>query len=173
MGRVLRRGSRWAGYAACAWALLFSGQSFYYAAGGTAGADTWTRAIAEPVAARDPTWIALLWATGAAKVLIGLLALALGRPRGGGIPRRPLLLAGWGAGALLALYGGANGVQHGLMVAGVIRIPEGLGRTAALWHLFLWDPYWLVGGILFVVAARRYRRASRLARAAVGGEASA
>jgi len=39
------------------------------------------------------------------------------------------------------------------MVAGVIRILAGLGHTAAVWHVLLWDPWWLMGGILFIIAA--------------------
>lgn len=148
--------SRWAGYAACAWAVAFAAQSFYYAVGGTAGAETWPRAIAEPVLARDPGWIPVMWGTGAAKLLAGALALALVRPWGRSLPRRVLRATGWGAGGLLLLYGAANLVQHGLMVAGVVAIPDGLGATAARWHLFFWDPWWMLGGGLLLAAARRF-----------------
>jgi hypothetical protein len=151
----------WVGYAACAWALVFSLQSFYYAAGGTAGANTWPPSIVEPVLAREPLWVAIMWVTGALKVLLALLALALVWSRGRGLLRRLLLAGAWGATAFLGLYGLANLVQHGLMVAGVVGIPEGLGETAARWHLFLWDPYWLLGGVLFAVAARQYQRGPR------------
>lgn len=58
----------------------------------------------------------------------------------------------------MALYGGASWVQEGLMVFGVIHIPAGLGRTAALWHVLLWDPWWLLGGILFILTASTYGR---------------
>lgn len=155
------RSLAWAGYAACAWAFLFSAQSFYYAAGGAAGATTWPPAIAQGVLDRDPTWVAIMWGTGALKVIAGLLALALVRPWGRLVPRWPLLIAAWGAAAVMAVYeGAASWVQHALMVAGVIGIPAGLGATAARWHLLLWDPFWLIGGILFAAAAWSYQRRS-------------
>jgi hypothetical protein len=74
-------------------------------------------------------------------------------------------LATWPAGVLLALYGVALLVQHGLMAAGVTDIPSGLGRTALLWHLLVWDPFWLLGGILFALAGWYYRQETRNLRA--------
>lgn len=151
---VRSRSLAWAGYAAAAWSFLFSLQSFYYAAGGTAGARTWPPAIAAGVLARDPRWIALMWGTGAVKVVAGLFALALVRPWGRAIPRRLRVAAACGAVAIMGGYEGvASLVQHALMLAGVIAIPTGLGRTAAWWHLLLWDPWWLIGGIVFWLAS--------------------
>jgi hypothetical protein len=142
--------------------LVFAAVSVYWAAGGTAGTATIGPAITEPVLARDPTWVTLMWGTVALKVLAGLLALALVRPWGRSVPRRLLLTAAWGAGALMALYAGtASLVQHGLMAAGTLSIPAGLGATALRWHLVLWDPWWLLGGLLFVAAAWSYQRRSR------------
>jgi hypothetical protein len=103
--------------------------------------------------AHDPVFIAAMWGIGVLKVLGGLLALALVRPWGRAVPRRVLLTAAWGGGILMALYGGASWVQEGLMVTGVIAIPPGLGHAAAVWHVLLWDPWWLLGGILFITAA--------------------
>jgi hypothetical protein len=100
---VQPRSTAWAAYAAGAWAAVFAALSFYWAAGGTAGAATIGPAIAEPVLARDPTWVAILWGTGALKLLGGLLALALVRPWGRLMPRRPLLVVGWGASALMGV----------------------------------------------------------------------
>lgn len=148
--------STWAGYAACAWALVFAAISLYWAAGGTAGGDTIGPALMRLAFARDPEFIAVLWLTGALKVLAGVLALALVQSWGRLIPRWMLLIAAWGAGVLLVLYGCANAIQHGLMVTGIIGTPAGLGETAARWHLALWDPWWLIGGILFIAAAWNY-----------------
>jgi hypothetical protein len=145
------RSTTWAGYAACIWALVFAAISFYWAAGGTAGSDTIGPAITNM--AHDPAFIAVLWGTGTLKLLGGFLALALVRPWGRALPRRVLLTAAWGGGILISLYGAASWVQEGLMVVGVIRIPTGLGHTAAVWHVLLWDPWWLLGGTLFLSAA--------------------
>jgi hypothetical protein len=29
------------------------------------------------------------------------------------------------------------------------------------WHLALWDPFWLLGGVLFLAAGRAYQRSAR------------
>lgn len=147
------RYAAWAAYAACAWAFAFAALSFYWAAGGTAGAETIGEAVTKPVLARDPGWIALLWATGALKALGGLLALALVQPWGRVIPRWMRLTAAWGAGALMFLYGGASMVQFSLMSAGVLSVPASVGTTAVRWHLLLWEPWWMLGGLLFMAAA--------------------
>jgi hypothetical protein len=146
----------WAAYGASAWAFIFAATSFYWAAGGTAGGDTIGPAITN--LAHDPAFIAALWAIGVVKVLGGLLALALVQPWGRSLPRRVLLTAAWAGGILVVLYGAASWVQEGLMLVGVIPIPSGLGHTAALWHVLFWDPWWLLGGILFVAAAWFYGR---------------
>jgi hypothetical protein len=86
------------------------------------------------------------------KALGGLVALALVQPWGRRLPRWFLCAAAWGGGLAL-LYGAASLVQHALMLAGVIAVPAGLGRTAARWHLLLWDPWWILGGVLFVATA--------------------
>jgi uncharacterized protein DUF3995 len=147
------RYAAWVAYAACAWAFVFAALSFYWAAGGTAGAETIGEAVTKPVLARDPGWIALLWATGALKALGGLLALSLVQPWGRVIPRWMRLAAAWGAGTLIFLYGGAGMVQFALMAAGALSIPASVGATAVRWHLLLWEPWWMLGGLLFMAAA--------------------
>ncbi len=150
----------WAGYAACAWAFVFAAMSFYWAAGGTAGADTIGPTIKELALAREPWFVAVLWLTGAMKVIAGLLALALVRPWGRPVPHWMLLVAAWGTGALLVLYGGVNLAVRGLMTIGAMNTPESMHSTAARWHLLLWDPWWLLGGLLFCAAAWHYQRRS-------------
>jgi Protein of unknown function (DUF3995) len=110
--------------------------------------------------AREPELVAELWVAAGLKLLAGLLALALVRPWGRAVPRRLLVVVSWGTGALLALYGAANLVQHGLMEIGVSDVPGDLGETAVHWHLALWDPVWLLGGILFLAAAWTFTRTS-------------
>ncbi len=118
-------------------------------------------AITKHVLARDPTWIAIIWGTGVLKIIAALLALALVRPWGRALPRWLLLTAAWVAIAIMGVYeGAASLIQHALMVAGVISTPTGLGATSARWHLLLWDPLWLLGGILFGIAAWYYHRTS-------------
>jgi Protein of unknown function (DUF3995) len=145
-----------AAYAACAWAFVFAVPSLAWAA----GVDLGTETIAEDVNEAGIADPVLLAVTGALKVLAGLVALALARPWGRRIPRRLLLVAAWGAAAVFLAYAVLNLVDHGLMEAGARAIPEELGADAVRWHLLLWDPWWLLGGILFAVAAWQFSRAS-------------
>jgi hypothetical protein len=54
----------------------------------------------------------------------------------------------------MGLYGGASFLQHLLMLTGALALPAGLGRVGAQWHLTLWDPWWLFGGLLFTAVVR-------------------
>jgi hypothetical protein len=149
----------WAGYVAFAWGVLFAGISFYWAAGGTLGADTVGGSIELLGRARDPVLIAALWIAGFLKVLGALLALALVQPWGRRLPRPLVLLLGWGAAVILTLYGGINVVGEALTASGLVR-PRTVDWKPLLWHLYVWDMSFLVWGILFVLATWHYTRAA-------------
>jgi hypothetical protein len=150
--------SRWHIYAAL-WSFIFALISFYWGIGGTIGLETLGEGIKAQALAGDPEILLVNWIGVFGKVLIGLLALAAGRrwllPR----LNHGLRLGLWIAGGLLALYGSLNLVQHILMLTGIAPIARSLGSLAAVrWHLFLWDPWWLLGGILFLLAASKQLR---------------
>jgi Protein of unknown function (DUF3995) len=148
----LPRGA-WAAYAACGWAFLFAAPSFYWAAGGTAGTATLGPGIA--AMSRDPWFVAVVWATGVAKVLAGLLALALVRPWGRRRSRWAWLTGAWGGGALLVLHGADFVVQGALALGGFVDVPASVPLAAIRWSTFLWGPWFLLGGLLFCAAAWR------------------
>ena len=83
----MRSRTAWAGYAACALALLHAAVSFYWASGSTAGLSTVGGKLEEMDRSGSPTLAALVWGVGALKVLAGLLALALVMSREGVLPR--------------------------------------------------------------------------------------
>jgi hypothetical protein len=149
----------WAGYAAFAWGLLFAGISFYWALGGGLGVDTLGGTLEQLARARDPAIIAAVWVTGFLKVGGALLALALVEPWGRRLPRPLLLLLGWGAAAVLTLYGGVLVTSEALVATGLVR-PADVDWKPLLWHLYVWDMSFLVWGVLFGLAAWwRTRRA--------------
>ena len=61
----------------------------------------------------------------------------------------------WSIGLALALYGGANLAARGLMALGILETPASMRSAAAAWRIF-WDPWFLLGGLLFLTAARRH-----------------
>jgi hypothetical protein len=129
----------WPAYAASLWAFLFAAPSFYWGLGGRASATTLGPAIV--AGANDPRFVLLgLWGAGIVKASGGVIALALVQPWGRRLPHGFLRIAAWAGGGLALLSGAASFIQHALMLSGAIPLPEGLGRTAARWHLLLWDP---------------------------------
>jgi hypothetical protein len=135
--------------AAAVWAFAFAAVSFYWAAGGQFGVATIAADIDAIPLAGDPRFVT---ATGVAKIAAGCLPLALHRAVG--TPRRRLRVVVWIVGGAFALYGLANFVDHAAMTTGLRAAPEALGATAARWHLLFWDPFWMLGGALFLATAR-------------------
>ncbi len=133
--------------------MIFALPSFYWALGGAVGKGTIAANPDEIPLMNEPM---IVFVTGVAKVLGGLLALAIVQDW---VRRRLRLLAAVG-GTFMLLYGGALLIQHGLMVAGIVDTPDLLGSRAARWHLGLWDPVWILGGFLFAGAARTRTRSA-------------
>jgi hypothetical protein len=150
-----------AGGAAFAWAVVFALMSRYWAASGSFGGGKLGIEIDRLAHERNASFVAGLWAAFALKTLAAGLALALVAPWGRRLPRRLLLVLGGATGAGITLYALANLVQHALMATGAISTPDALGPDALPWHLALWDPFWLLGGLLFLIAAAPVRDARR------------
>jgi len=155
------RGGRAAGYAACACALLFAAVSFYWGLGGTLGLDTVGQDAVQLARSGNVAMLVALWFVGLVKVAGGLLALALVQPWGRRrFPRWLLLLAGWGGSCLLVLYGGAQiGVQL-LVTTGAIAPSADMDWRGFYGHLYLWDPWFLLWGLLLGITTFSYTRRS-------------
>jgi hypothetical protein len=93
-----------------------------------------------------------------AKVAGGVLALALVRPWGRGVPRPWLLTVAVVASAVLLLYGGLNVAAGALVLSGAIHPSGAVDRNALRWHVELWDLWFLVWGLLLAIATAGYRR---------------
>lgn len=152
---------QWPAYAAAVWALLFGLISLYWAAGGTWLLDTIGESVTAPAQENDPAMVATVWASALVKFAAVVAALGLVQRWGQAFPRWFLLGGGWLAAGLLLLYGGAGIVQQVLMATGAIGVSDTFAPVL-YWHLFLWSPFWLLGGVLFALAtvhlARRTRR---------------
>lgn len=154
----------WLAYAAFGWVLVFALMSFYWALGGTAGIDTLGEGFAPDELAQIPGMIEFVWITGVLKLVAGVAALSLVQRWGRFFPWRLRLFGVWAAGILFVLYALGNGVQHALMLTGGMQVASMLGSLDAVrWHLFFWDPFWLLGGVLFIAAAWRAGRARDVA----------
>lgn len=131
---------RWTADAAFAWSLLFIVPHVYWAVGGTAGLE------GERI---DGALRAINYAAIALSVVAAALALALGRRWGRSLPRRALLIGAWCACVVLSLRGGAGLIQD------LVFVLDGSGGDVSTLFL-VFEPLFLVGGILFGLAARNY-----------------
>ncbi len=64
----------------------------------------------------------------------------------------------WVEAAILTGYGLVLTVPGLLVQADVIKAAANADHTALEWHAYLWDPWFLLWGILVVIALRRSRR---------------
>ena len=93
------------------------------------------------------------------KLAVAVLALALAHSPAGRRLQRLVGLAGLLAGGVLTLYGGALVAVGALALTGVLGEPA--DPTALRWHVFFWDPWFLLWGVLLLVAALTRRRIPR------------
>jgi hypothetical protein len=146
---------------AAVWAFLFAATNLYWGLGGTFGVETLGQGIAEMAQARNPELLLINWISVGGKLALGLLALTLMRPWSKRVSTL-LHISTRIAGILLAFYGVGNFIQHALMLTGTIPLARLLGSLDAVrWHILLWDPLWLIGGVLFLLLANNYRKTKR------------
>jgi hypothetical protein len=158
----------WAGYAACAWGLIFAAISFYWGSGGRRGIDTVGGSIEKRALAGDPAIYAAVWTTGLLKVVGAVLALALVMRWGRRAPRRLVAVLGWFAALVSTAYGAVLVASGALVAGGVIKPSTPVDRKPLLWHLYLWDMSFLIWGLLFLLALWRFPRSNRPDRPGAG-----
>jgi len=163
--------SRWsavgtvAAYVAAIVAFGYALMSLYWALGGHALVSTIGGYVEQFARRGGPLPVLIGLAAALAKVLGGLLALALVRPWGRVVPRRWLLIGSAGASVLLVVYGGVTVLFGALVLSGVIHPAGSVDRTALRWHVGVWDLWFLVWGILLALAIVGYwRRTATRAR---------
>ncbi len=143
------------GHLAAAWALLFALLRVYWAVGGS----RLLASSAGPALAENrPTWFVVLGLWGVAVVLLAGAALevTIARHLIGGRAARP-----W---AFLSCLVGACLLVRGLAVEVVLltdtgNIASNVGESQTRMSLLLWNPWFVVGGLLFVAAGVEGRRA--------------
>ena len=86
--------------------------------------------------ARDLAIIAAVWVTGLLKVVGALLALALVGVWSPRLPGLPVAVLGWGAAAVLTMYGGILVVGEALVAAGLVTPASPVDWKALVWHLY-------------------------------------
>jgi Protein of unknown function (DUF3995) len=156
------RGAVAAAMVAAVLGLANAGVSAYWAIGGVGLLDTIGGDIERWGRERGAAVVVALWFIVALKTIVALAALIL---VGVGSHRLPLWttarvprVLGWIAAATLTFYGGAYTIAGLLVQAGVVSASADTDSKALAWHAYLWDPWFAVWGLVFVVALWLSRR---------------
>jgi Protein of unknown function (DUF3995) len=144
--------ARRAASVAAALAFLSAAVSLYWTAGGDALLDTVGGAIEDLARERSLGAVAVGAVVVVLKVVAGALALALRRLPAGGRRRRVLLVSNGVASVVLCLWGGANVALGALVLSGAITPAADVDRHALRWHVFVWDMWFLVWGLVLALA---------------------
>ena len=147
-----RRKALRAASAACVVGLLYAGISVYWGLGGTWLLDTVGGALAQQGRNRTAGAIFAVWAAAALKAIAAVLPLLALRPFGSAARLRQLRLAGWIAAVVLIVYGLVLTVVGLLVQTGAIQTSANADHRALAWHAYLWDPWFLVWGLLIAAA---------------------
>jgi Protein of unknown function (DUF3995) len=137
-------------YAAWWWAVAFAALSGFWAAGGRTG----LHPLEELDATRAEVAVVNL-GTAALKLTAGLAALATVQDWGRRLPRWLPLAAVWAAAVLMLGHALVNYLGTILIAVGVIPVDGPLMTRYRLLDLLLWEPVWLLGGILFALTGWR------------------
>jgi len=150
------RGLAWA---ACAVGVAYAAVSVYWGLGGTWLVETVGGSLARLGRARAGAVIAAVWGAAALKLIAAMLpVLALRAPAGrsaGAARGRVWWRLAWLAAGILIVYGLVLSVVGWLVQAGVVHASADADRRALAWHAYLWDPWFLVWGLLIAAALVR------------------
>ncbi|MDE3721873.1 DUF3995 domain-containing protein [Nocardiopsis sp. N85] len=144
------------GRIACVWAIAFAVPHFHWGMGGGRG----LAVSAGPLAEERPLWFVAvgLWGVGVLCLAGGVLGWLLAGPRHRGPAGWVIRALGWCACAVLSLRGIA--VEVLLLIDTSGRVVD-VSPEQRLWTLLLWNPWFLVGGLAFGLAAWRFRPSER------------
>lgn len=139
-------------YLASTWCVVFAALHLYWAIGGNLGLAS---SAGVDLAARRPLPFVLvgLWGTATLLLVGAAFSAALGRGRLRGGLRRVALLACWLVGATLL----ARGVALQLVLAtGAGGLASSVGPSQTRWSLVLWNPWFMLGGVAFLLTAHHF-----------------
>lgn len=136
---------------ACALGVIYALISAYWALGGTELLNTVGGSLQHLDRGDRAPIAAGLWAVVLLKLIASGLPAAAISPR---FARRATILRRLTIveAAVLTLYGFVLSTVGWLVQAGVITHGRNADRTALAWHAFLWDPWFLVWGLLVCMA---------------------
>lgn len=152
VGSARRHASRVAAWAACFVGLLYAAVSVYWGLGGTWLLDTVGGSLAQAGREHDAGVIAAVWLAAMLKLIAAVLPVWAVRHADSTRRDRTVWVLAWGAAAVLILYGLVLTAAGLLVQTGVIHASSNADHRALAWHAYLWDPWFLVWGLLIAAA---------------------
>ncbi|MBS4202192.1 DUF3995 domain-containing protein [Bacillus sp. FJAT-49732] len=142
-------------YSGFIWCVLFGLMSFYWALGGMVGVKSLGGSIYQHALKREASFIVIVWLTGFMKLGGGLFLLLLLKDWSIKVHRILYYIALIG-GVFLFLYGLANFVSLSLAFTGLLSMQ--IEGYALKWRLFFWEPFWMLGGVLFILSSIKFNK---------------
>ena len=137
--------------------LLYAAVSVYWGLGGTWLLDTIGGTLEHQARAGNAAVMLAVWAAVALKLIAALLPLIalrrLTKPR----RDRAVWTLAWATAAILTVYGLVQTAVGLLVQAGAIPTSTTADHRALAWHAYLWDPWFLIWGLLVTTALLRGR----------------
>ncbi len=137
--------------------LLYAAVSVYWGLGGTWLINTVGGSIAKAALAGNTGVILAVWAAAVLKLVAAVLPLLALRRLCSPAWNRNLWVLAWVEAAILTIYGLALTAIGLLLQAGVIHASATADHRALAWHAYLWDPWFLIWGLLVGAALLRGR----------------
>lgn len=139
-------------YAGCVWWFVFALVSAYWATGGTTGVWTLWGGSGELAGTREPWVVTLLRVTAVVKLVPAVLALVLARQWTRYVPGWMVNVSAFLIGLTLVPSVAVDTALRGLVLVGVLG-SAGVDQAVLAWRLLFWNPWWVVGVLLFCAAA--------------------
>ena len=137
----------WSGYAVFIWSIAYMLPHLYWALGGTSGLT-----MLKPDISESPQWEMINWVASGfltAAGLLGITAIYFRKRKYLSWLFLTVLLAGCSLSTAHGIYGIVNRILQITGVAGVDSVPFNSKQHAyVLWDLFLYEPWFLIEGIL-------------------------
>lgn len=143
--------------------LCYAAIGIYWGVGGTALLDTVGGFLERGGRAGDIGVVLLLWAAVVLKLVAAVLPLVVIHRRRGARWRRLVRGLAWTPGVVLVIYGLALTIVGLLVQLGVVAASAAADHRALAWHAYLWDPWFLLWGILILGALLTSRPRDRTA----------
>lgn len=137
--------------------MLFTAVHLYWALGGQHGLAS---SAGAQLAAQRPLWFVAvgLWGVAVALLTGAGFSIGLTRWRCRGRMRRVIAALGWLGGGLLLVRGLLLEV---VLATGSGGVPDAVDAAETHWSLVLWNPWFMLGGVLVLIATYQFTRVPR------------